>query len=82
MVPKVLAEAYNYKASSDCLGALHDIKLRIMITFIQLQSSDRQYNKQVIKFKRYHQYLIYKLLINTHNILQVSKRIWPEANWR
>lgn len=53
MVPKVLAEAYNYKASSDCLGALHDIKLRIMITFIQLQSSDRQYNKQVIKFKRY-----------------------------
>lgn len=73
MVPKVLAEAYNYKASSDCLGALHDIKLRIMITFIQLQSSDRQYNKQVIKFKRYHQYLSYKLLINTQHTPSLQK---------
>ena len=31
-LPKGLAEAYKYKASSDCLGALHHIKLKIMIT--------------------------------------------------
>ena len=62
-----MAEPYNYKASSDCLGALHNIKLKMTIknptpTIIEtVQQAGDQIKKILLIFelKTPNQYTIY-----------------------